>query len=192
MAQPTGNFWLRFGPILASLRLRLEAVSWTPTGGVPEAAFQAVDVFDLADLEKALRELLVVRDRAALIIHRGNQYMSEVNGTSLTVGVAREFSILVTDRDIGDRTASLLGSDFTPGAELLADLVAEQLVGTLPVLRADAATAARGRGWVEIMESTPFTIDDKVRDILVGRTAVVVRIVVHCGDALADLGKGHI
>lgn len=192
MAQPDNNLWIRFGPALTAMQAKLAAITWDAPGGVAVPAFQAVLPFDLADLEKALRELLMFGDRCALIIHGGNHYESEVQGRLVTATAKREFRVLVTDRDVGDRMAALVGSDTTPGAELLADLVAEQLMGPLLIPGADAAGASRDRGWIEVIDATPFSIEGKVRDLLVGRTAMVVRLLLHCGDAQADLGLQHI
>jgi hypothetical protein len=192
MAQPTNNYWLRFGPVLTALDTKLRAVMWDPPGGGSVAAFGTVGTFDLSDLAQALRELLVVSDRAALIIYQGTQYDARASGRDVTAECVRDISILVTDRDVGNRMAALVGGEVTPGAALLADLVAERLLGSLPIPGVDAAGASRLRGWVEIVATTPFAIEDRVRDVLVGRTAMVVRLLVHCGDAGADLGGSHV
>jgi len=186
------SFLIRTVPILEAIKSRLEEMTWTPTGGGAVLAFGQVIIFDLKDLASALRELLAVEDRVALIVYEGDRWDNEANGQSLTSTLTREVTVIVSDRQLGDRSAATLGSTENPGAYALADLVIESLHGPLTLRLVDAAGAARGRAWMQPLDGQPLLIEGQLRDQLVGRAAKVVRIEVRSGVIQSDIGLNRL
>lgn len=183
---------VRTVPLLAALQARVAAVTWTPTGGGPVVAFQEVRRYDLKDFITAAQELLVVQDRCAWIIYEGDTWESEVKGQMLQTSVARDFTIFLTDRNVGDSGAAWWGNDDQPGVYLLADLLVEDFLASgLSVRSADSAGAAENRCWIQIMGGEPMKIEGKLRDEMQNRGVKLVRVRVHAGEALTDLGRYH-
>jgi hypothetical protein len=183
---------VRTVPLLAALVARVAAITWTPTGGGPQLAFSEVRRYDLKDFVTAAQELLVVSDRCAWIIYEGDSWDSEIKGRALQTSAARDFTIFLTDRNVGDSGAAWWGDDYQPGVYLLADLLVEDLLTSpLPVSSANAAGGSLDRCWVQIMSGEPMKIESKLRDELVGRGVKLVRVRVHCGEALTDIGRTH-
>lgn len=180
-------YLVRVGPILEAIRQRLASLEWTPPGGGPVAAFGQVVIYDLKDLAVAVRELLALDDRVALIIYEGDKWSNDAIGYTATFELVRQVTVLVTDRQLGDRTAATLGGDYNPGAYLLADLVNEDLLGSVTINRADAAGASSRRVWMRPTDGQPMLIEGRVREELVGRSAKVLSFEVLSGTASSNL-----
>lgn len=170
---------LRTGPIVAGLLDALRALTYDQDG-VPKAAFEAVEAFDLTDLVEALQRLVAARDRVCLVIYDGTSLESRVAGQALYTGSVRRFTLVVADRNFGDRMTAFIGSDSSPGAYLLADRVVEEFRGQI--------TGIDGCWW-EPTDIEPMSIEGQVRDELVGRGAMLVQLRCHGGEAMASNGQ---
>ena len=145
---------LRTGPVLSGLITALRALT-CERDGAPVPAFEAVEAFDLTDLVEALQRLVAARDRVCLVIYDGTSFDSRRNGQALHTSSVRRFTVVVADRNFGDRMTAFVGSTDSPGAYLLADRVVEEFRGVI--------TGIDGCWW-EPTEIEPMSIEGKVRD----------------------------
>lgn len=172
------NF-LRTGPILTGLVTALRDLTYEQDG-VAIPAFEAVALFDLTDLLEALKELVAAKDRVCLVIFAGTDFDNRISGQALHTKAVRRVTLVVADRNFGDRLKAFIGDDQSPGAYLLADRIVEQLRGPL-----DGVPGA----YIQPMDAEPMSIDGKVRDELVGRGAMLVQLEVVGGEAMANQGQ---
>lgn len=118
--------------VLTLLKERIEGLTWTQAGGVAEAAFQRVELFDVSELELALEELLVFKDRACFVVLSGETFDNEeLGGVKRTCRQRRDVALLVTDRNYGKRARVLAGTDGRPGVFELHDIVLNGVIGKL-------------------------------------------------------------
>src|SRR5438128_4867964 len=113
--------------VLAEIKRRVEALKLGAEFG-SAAAFQTVSIFNVADLEKAIRSFIAARDRVCVIVFDGDDFEDAENseGTELNLKQTRKIDLLVSDRVIAqDTTKALLGTAEHPGALALKDLVIE-------------------------------------------------------------------
>ena len=181
------NQVIRAVPLLRALVAKLQALEWEPAGGGAVPAFGSVVIYDLRDQAEAMKDLLGLDQRQALVIYEGDKWTGTVDGRHLNTEVVREVSVVVSDRQLGDRQAALVGSANNPGALLLSDLVLESVAGNLSVPVEDAANAVESRAWVEPVEAVPMVIEGKLRSELVGRSTKVLSLRIHSGQLMTVL-----
>lgn len=117
--------------ILEAIKARLLDAKWTPEGGVEEAAFGEVHLFDGTDLVEAFTELIISKARVALVIYTGGRF--EASGAGGSAGYRRMpvVSVVVSDRVLGRKRESIFGGPTNPGAIRLMELAAAALTGRL-------------------------------------------------------------
>lgn len=118
--------------IMAALEAKLTALQWTPPSGPAEPAFQEVRRFDSTALVEAFGELIVSRQRVALIVYAGERWDDAGSGPGqVAVHRVTQFSVLVSDRFQGKRQTAAWGAGNHPGAIPLKDSVLAALAGPL-------------------------------------------------------------
>lgn len=146
-----------------ALVAKLRAIRWV-RGSHSEPAFSQVATFDVRDLAVALAELAVVGDRVCLIVLGGEEFTSDVRGTDLHISHRLPFTLLLADKNFGDRQASFFGDERTAGAVTLRDLV----------LGLDATGTANFLGlllpqvYVRPIGGEPFILTEAQRTTLAG------------------------
>lgn len=179
---------IRTVPLLRAVEEKVRAIQWTSPGGADVPAFGRVEIYDMRDLEEAIRDLVTGDDRVAVITYDADNWETEAYGSHAKHSVVREFTILVTDRHRGRRIDALLGGDQNPGALHLGDIVVEELAGTLAVKTSDAAGAAKSRAWIEPVQGRPIAID---RDGFPGRVVKGVTFRIHAGVKMPTLSQSY-
>jgi hypothetical protein len=178
MGIPDNNL-ARTRDVLLGIQSRLAAVQWTPAVGGPVAAFAKVEIYDLRELLTAMKELLGLADRVALVVYENGEFETVQRGREEYARETRRVAILVADRNWGDRRKGWMGDDQAPGAYALADLVVESLrgqLGELPV-------------WLRPTRVEPMMISGSERQNLVGRGVMIVSLDVVGGEIQTDLGN---
>jgi hypothetical protein len=190
--QDPNNTLLRTVPLLQALQARLQALTWTAPGQPPQPAFARVLIHDLRDLAAVVREMLAFDDRICLIVYEGDRWSNRSEGTQLLSELTRDVTLIVSDRQLGDRPAALLGGHNNPGAYLLGDLVAEALRGPLALPPKDAAGAVGSRAWMQPVEGRPLLMAEKDREELTGRGGKIISLEIRSGTASAYLGYNRL
>lgn len=163
---------------LKALRARLESVKWNG-----EQAFAAIYEFDIQDLHTALRELCAAHARVALIIYSGEDFDWSVRGQHLHLDRhQREITVLVADRNYGDRQKAFTGDGTkTPGVYTLGHMAINALTGMiLP------------GGLCMPVSGSVAVIQGADRADLEGRGAYITNFHVVGGDYQVDLSKPSI
>jgi hypothetical protein len=154
-------------------------------GSAAVPAFGTVGIFDVVDLEEALRAFIAAKDRVAVIVFDGANFDNDINGTDAISLQTRSVRILVSDRVMGaDRRKALFGDADHPGAMALADLVVEQLSGVL---------IANPQGvYLRPVGVESLVVSDKQASQNPGRRGYVVHFEARGGKMMKDLGRGPI
>lgn len=152
--------------ILDEIVTRLQALTWTPTDGDPEAAFGLVSRFSVTDLEQAFAELLTAEPRVALVVCTGRDWQVMEEGPKTSLRRTTQISVVVSDRLLGAEQTAWSGDDTTPGAWGLADLVPSAICGRL--LAAPDAVDLLPVGEQDV------SVDTEVATNLPGRAAVIL------------------
>lgn len=150
-------------------------------------AFQTVIIFNVADLEQAIRSFIAARDRVAVIVFDGDNFEDDeaAEGIELRAMQTRNIDVLVSDRVIAqDRTKALLGTKEHPGALELLDLVETELSGLLFPNPAGVYLKPLGA-------ETVVMSDQKQKD-QPGRVGMLVRFAARGGLLTKRLDKGAI
>lgn len=161
--------------VLNVLKARLEALQWTPPGegAEPEPAFERVELFDMSDLEAALRELLVFKGRCCFIILDSERFDNSTEGQKLLSRQVRTVVLMIADRNYAKRQKAMVGDSSTPGVLVLKDLVlnGEANAPEKSVLGL-MKSGAENLGVVAVPVSGSFVgLRDEGRDNLPGRLA---------------------
>lgn len=118
--------------IMDALVAKLQAVQWTPGSGPAEPAFQEVKRFDSTELVAAFTELLVTRQRVALVVYMGDRFGDAGSGPDqVCARRTTEVSLILSDRVVGKRQDAIYGTATNPGALPLKDLVRAAVAGRL-------------------------------------------------------------
>ena len=180
MAGIPNNHLARTSAILTALKAAVEAITWTRAGGTAEPALQAVEIYDLRDLFTAMKEMIATKSRIALVILEGGDFANVTEGRELRARQTRRVTILLADRNWGDRQQGYMGDEKNPGAYTLADLVSEQLRG--PLTGVDQV-------YIRPVSIEPMLITGMERQNQVGRAAVAVALEIVGGEILVSLGN---
>lgn len=171
--------------ILAALKAALDAATWTPAGGDPEAAFQSVKLFGMNSLPDAMRELLVSQQRVCFVIPDSERFAPETDGGKMVLSRTLPVALLISDRVLGNRQTALfggaVGATETPGAYGLQKAALEAVAGQL----IDEAP----RVVCTPTQSAVVDIED-VQKKLPGRAALEVDLDCTGGTLTAALGPG--
>jgi hypothetical protein len=167
--------------IVTAFLTGLAAVKLPVAFGADVAAFQKVKAYDLEDLLKALEDLLIFKDRAALVLFEQCEHENRVDGRVMKVKRDVRVSVLIADRDWGNRQKALMGEDpaegATPGALLLGNLCVEAMIGENAGMIIEAETG-------EI-----FALSGKKRENAAGRIAWRQEFKVTAGMLSVDLSR---
>lgn len=141
----------------------LEAATWTPTGGSPETAFEAVHRFDVSDKARAMQTLLISDARVALVIYMSEDWdpQNTEDSGQLVLRRTQNILVLVSDRNKGRRDTAAFGDAHNPGALGLKDVAVQTLSGNL-IAHPDAVNIRPIRAEVEQMESNNELFPDRV------------------------------
>jgi hypothetical protein len=175
--------------VLDVLKTKLEALRWTPEGGVAEPAFERVELFDLQELAKAIEELRVFKARACFVVLDIERFENELAGNKLLVRQRRAVALLITDRNYGSRQRALEGTGTSPGVLALKDLVLSGEPG-------DPAASVLGLLATGVVCEPAFgafiELRDTARDDLAGRIAYEQDLELIGGSTEFRLGAGPI
>jgi hypothetical protein len=168
--------------ILDAIAKKIEALNLPDSD---EKAFQTVKIASVADVEAAIEQLLVIRDRVALIVFDGDHFENEVRGTDLDSSQSRNIDVLVTDRVIDrDYTKALLGTKDHPGTLTLKDLVIEEVSGLL---------LPNPHGvYLEAIDTQTAVMKSAKQKDQPGRCWMLINFTAKGGLLTKDLGKGPI
>jgi hypothetical protein len=169
--------------VLTTLKTKLAALQWTPTGGPAEAAFHHVEIFDMSDLVVALQELLALEGhRVCLIVHDSESFENEVKGRDLHCRQSRQVRLVLADRHWTERQAAMLGDtatpQTTPGALKLKDITLPAVCGLLQ----DGIRCEPGSGELALLQSSD-------RADLAGRIVYFQDLTLAGGELKFDLGN---
>lgn len=161
----------RTGEVIPILVDALKSLTWTHDS-VSERAFDHVLIHHSTDWLDIITEHLTVSGRLCVIVPLPPDFSSERKGVNLTTEVIRQFAIMVCDQNYATPVNAYCGTESSPGAWLLRDLVVETLHGVL----------RKGEHmWSEVVNSSSVRISDKEARELNGRGGEVLHINVHCG-----------
>ncbi len=117
--------------ILSTLVTDLESVTWTPGGGAPEAAFQAVELWRSKDLIDAFKDLLINRhDRVCIVVWTSTAFGPLRGGAIPVLERKITVTLVMSDRILGDISGSRYGTATHPGVLGLLDAVSWQMLGS--------------------------------------------------------------
>ena len=181
--------------VLNALKAKLEALQWTPQGGPAEAAFKRVDLFDISEIETAIEELFVFKDRVCFVVLDSEHFDNEAaTSTKVISKMTRSVALLIADRNYGKRQKALIGTDASPGVLGLKDIVLNgddsgpdsSVIGLLKNGNTDLRVFCRPVNGVFIR------LQDKKRENLAGRIVYEQDIEIRGGYFEASLGRGPI
>ncbi len=176
--------------VLDALKAKIEALQWVPAAGAAEAAFQKVALFDMSDLETALQELLIFDGRVCVIVLVSEQFENGAGGgLKLIMRQLRHVSLLIADRDYGNRQNALTGSETSPGVLALKDLV---LSGQVLGLLTSGAPAVSLGITVTPTQGAFVRLVDQTRENLAGRLCWEQDLELRGGYLEALLGPGPV
>ena len=159
-----------------ALKAKLEAIRWVHDRQ-SEPAFQKVATFDVRDLAVALAELAITGDRVCLLVLGGEEFTNDVKGTDLHISHQVPFTLLLADRNLGDRQASFFGDQRTAGAVTLRDLIlGRDAHGTANFLGCLFPDGSPRQVYIRPAEGEPFILNDHQRQTLAG----IAVWAVHC------------
>lgn len=117
--------------LLGAAVVALEAAIWPVPDGTEQPAFAAVKLWDSTDLEQALTELLLSNSRVAFVVFLDESWRDQSSAREISVHRQISFSVLVSDRQIGNHYQAVFGGASNPGAITLKDIVISALTGRL-------------------------------------------------------------
>ncbi len=123
---PAQNLTTPTVEVLNALQAHLSAVQYA---GSP--AFDQVELYDLADLAQAIKDLLLVKNRICLVVLDSESWEPERKGQQLICRQAREVTLLVADRHWASSRVALLGNVQTAGVLGLKDALLPELTGLI-------------------------------------------------------------
>jgi hypothetical protein len=170
--------------VLEAIEAKVKALKLSADYGA-QPAFQTVGLFDVVDLEEALKEFIAARDRVCLVIFDGDDFNNDVKGTDLWSTQTRKIDFLVSDRVMGnDRRKALFGNKEHPGAIRLGDVLRDGMAGIL---------LPNPKGiFLRPLGSESMTVSDAQQRNTPGRRGLVVHMDARGGLLTRDLGKSPI
>jgi hypothetical protein len=111
--------------LLTKLKTFLAALELSP--GVK--LFERTEIYENADLVKAIQDLKISRDRICIIIPSSNEYATNFAGEQVQSEAKRQFILLMADRVAGSSQGGLLGTATKPGVVKMSDMVEDALTG---------------------------------------------------------------
>lgn len=111
--------------LLNKLKAFLVAMELTP--GV--LLFERVEIYENADLVKAIADLKISKNRICVIVPSADEYENGFAGEEVRTEAKREFIFMLADRVAGNTQAGLVGNDTKPGVAKMKGLVEEALTG---------------------------------------------------------------
>jgi hypothetical protein len=113
--------------ILEALKQRLASLKLDETAG-DEPLFEVVEYYGANDLVQALQDLVVIKQRVAIIIPHGWDHQSERTGVVLRAIRKVSLDIFLADRAVLKKTgAALIGGDKNVGTIAMAERVVNSL-----------------------------------------------------------------
>jgi hypothetical protein len=180
--------------VLNALKAKLEALQWTPQAGPAEAAFKRVDLFDISEIETALEELFVFKDRVCFVILDSEHFDNEATTSTKVISkMTRSVALLIADRNYGKRQKALIGTDASPGVIALKDIVLngdDRPDSSVIGLLRDGVTDLRV--YCRPVNGVFIRLQDKKRENLAGRIVYEQDIEIRGGFFEATLGRGPI
>lgn len=162
----TANAYFKSVPdVLAALKAQLQAVKLSD--GVTDA-FQRIELFDNENLAEAFKTLLVSEQRIAVIVPLDARWEHDKKESVRVIRRVLPVAVLVSDRQIGDRTTALFGNANTPGAYGLSSLALPFVSGQLIVNPGGVVAMPMGESVV--------ILKDAERENLPGRAVVAVEV----------------
>jgi hypothetical protein len=125
---PATNHRQASSAIITALQTNIAAV--TLADGVTKA-FDRVELFDSENLPAAFQYLLISQQRVCVIVALDEKFPLVTRGMKLILQRELPVALLISNRVLGDRTASLFGNATTPGAFGLMELVLTAVTGQL-------------------------------------------------------------
>lgn len=167
--------------IVNQLVTNLAALKITIGNAAPTPAFARVALFDSENLVAAFQQLLISEQRICLVVVLDEQFKTENRGQVLISTRELPVTLLISDRQLGDRVAALYGNAATPGAYGLMELA-------LPVVTGMLLAPPNGVTSEPIRNSVLIVKNEKDKQNLPGRSAVALEL--HCrgGNLQAPLG----
>ncbi|HEY4414472.1 MAG TPA: hypothetical protein VGO57_02175 [Verrucomicrobiae bacterium] len=142
-------------------------------------AFERIELFDNENLVEAFKTLLVSEQRIAVIVPLEARWSHDPKEKVRVMRRVLPVAVLVSDRQIGDRTTALFGNDETPGAFGLSALA-------LPLISGQLISNPGGVVAMPVSESVVI-LKDQERENLPGRAVVAVEIECQGGTMTATL-----
>jgi hypothetical protein len=136
--------------------------------------FERIELYGSKQIGQALKDLIIIKDRVALIIPIGSRFEGERKGSTVISKKTTTIDVLVADRDYLTGQAADFGGSNNVGVVAMQDAVAEALTGNqlaLPFVSL-IPTAAE-----------PLEIYDPKKKDSPGRVAWVVSFDTRAGDA---------
>ncbi len=116
--------------VLQALQAALAAVPLPPGHG-QGPLFEAVRLYDLTQMDRALTELLLYQERVACVVPGDESFRAEYRGRLVLLRRDWPVSVLISDRRIGDRTAALWGDGQTIGVVRMVECTLPYVTGQL-------------------------------------------------------------
>ncbi len=113
--------------IMEALKARLASLPLDESGG-EERLFEVVEYYGAHDLVEALQELIVTKQRVALIVPQGWDHDNQRDGVSMRSVRKTNFDVFFADRAFVKKTgAGLVGGEKNVGIIAMADRVVANL-----------------------------------------------------------------
>ncbi len=167
--------------IVSQLVTNLTNLQVTIGNAAPAAAFSRVAIFDSENLVAAFQQLLISEQRICLVVVMDEQFHTVNRGQQLIVTRTLPVTLLISNRQLGDRVAALYGNATSPGAYGLMELVLPAVTGML-------LAPPNGVTCEPVNNSVLIVKNEKDKQNLPGRAAVALEL--HCcgGNLQAALG----
>ncbi|HWD20513.1 MAG TPA: hypothetical protein VHB20_14670 [Verrucomicrobiae bacterium] len=174
------NTFLPTIAIMTAVQTWMKAAVLTPASA-PNPAVNLVEdcqFYSSPDLVRAFQELKSFKNRICLIIPSYDHYQETREGNSLKIHCVRQFTLLLCDRDVGNRQKASTGDPADPahpGVLAMKDYVENNLIALnfdfLPALLV-----------LHPLEGQPFKLVDKDRTDLAGRLGWLMTWQADAGD----------
>lgn len=112
---------------LTGLRFPNDAVAYGALAG--ELMFQQVDVYDVPQVELAVRDLLNFKNRIALIFPRGERFEHVGGNGGLKITQTGEYLVVICDRDYAPGKSAFFGGPGQPGVLAMKEIVLAAAIG---------------------------------------------------------------
>lgn len=122
--------WRKTKTILDALKTLLESLVF-PEGHALEGdnIFKSVQLYDIPDLETALKDLLEFNDRICLVVTAGDFWRNEQKGNEMRSHRTGEIILIMSDQDYAPGKASFFGNGTQPGIINFKEDVMEAITG---------------------------------------------------------------